>query len=704
MLALSRLRAATSPLRRRVRPALEILEDRLTPAGPTVAYAVDTDWGSGLQGKITIDNSQSATPLVNWKLEFNATANLSSIWDAQIVSHVGAHYVVSGAFWNNTIAAGSRLSFGFIANPGGAAATPTQFILNGVRLDGTTPPPPPPPVVPGISVADASVTEGNSGSSIASFLVSLSQATTAPVTVSYATANGTATAGSDFQSKTGTLTFGPGETQKTITVNITGDTTVESNETFQVVLANPVNGTLADGSATGTIVNDDTAPPPPPPPPPTSSGSASFRVTDDWGSGFGGEITVTNTGSGTLTDWRLEFDFAGQISSIWNASIASRTGNHYVIKNVGWNGTLAAGASASFGFVGNPGGVTVGPTNFVLSGAGTTNPNNPSNPGNTLPDAPAWPAQHFAPYVDMTLYPTYNLVSAAQNQGIKFFTLAFIVADPQGQPAWGGYSEYRVNGGEYDTLMKQQIAGVRNLGGDVMVSFGGASNHELAEVITDVEALKAAYRSVIDAYKLTHIDFDIEGGASANKAAIDRRSQAIAALQQEAAAAGKTLSVWFTLPVLPTGLTPDGLYSVQSAVRYGVNIAGVNIMAMDYGGSAAPNPQGRMGDYAIQAATSLHSQLAAVYGAAKTDAQLWAMVGVTPMIGVNDVITEVFDQQEARELLAFAEAKGIGRLSMWSLNRDRQNPNGALLYPETTSSSIVQQPFEFSLLFASFTG
>jgi hypothetical protein len=154
--------------------------------------------------------------------------------------------------------------------------------------------------------------------------------------------------------------------------------------------------------------------------------------------------------------------------------------------------------------------------------------------------------------------------------------------------------------------------------------------------------------------------------------------------------------------VLPTGLTPDGTYLLQSAVQRGVNVDVVNVMAMDYGDSAAPNPQGRMGDYAIQAATSLFNQLKTVYGSAKTDAQLWAMVGITPMIGLNDVTTEVFDQQEAREVLAFAEQHGIGRLSFWSLNRDKQNSAGRLNYVDLMSSSILQSPFEFSQIFGAF--
>jgi hypothetical protein len=281
--------------------------------------------------------------------------------------------------------------------------------------------------------------------------------------------------------------------------------------------------------------------------------------------------------------------------------------------------------------------------------------------------------------------------------------LSFIVADPHAQPSWAGYSEYAL-GTEYDANLRTQLAGVRALGGDVMVSFGGAANHELAEVITDVNALASAYQSVIDAYGLTRVDFDIEGAAVADRASIDRRNQAIAILQRDAVAAGRALEVWYTLPVLPTGLTADGVYVLQSAVQAGVNLAGANIMTMDYGDGAAPNPVGKMGDYAIQAANSLFAQLKAIYGSSKSDAQLWGMVGVTPMIGLNDVLSETFDQQEARELLAFAQQQGIGRISFWSLNRDQQNASGMIGWVDNNSSSIVQQPYEFSEIFGIFTG
>ncbi len=116
------------------------------------------------------------------------------------------------------------------------------------------------PVPPSVSITDVAVAEGNSGTTSANFAVTLSKSSTTPVTVGYATADGTGTAGTDYTPTSGTLTFAPGVTSQTIAVNILGDTTVEPNETFTLTLSNPTGATLARTTATATITNDDTAP------------------------------------------------------------------------------------------------------------------------------------------------------------------------------------------------------------------------------------------------------------------------------------------------------------------------------------------------------------------------------------------------------------------------------------------------------------
>ena len=117
------------------------------------------------------------------------------------------------------------------------------------------------PVVPEINVSDpAPIPEGNAGITPVTFTVTLSAPTTSTVSVHYATQNGTATAGEDYTAVDGTLVFAPGETSKTVTVNVLGDRKAEADETFTLVLSSPVKGVLGDDSATAVIENDDVPP------------------------------------------------------------------------------------------------------------------------------------------------------------------------------------------------------------------------------------------------------------------------------------------------------------------------------------------------------------------------------------------------------------------------------------------------------------
>ena len=99
--------------------------------------------------------------------------------------------------------------------------------------------------------------EGASGTRAITFKVRLDQASSQTVTVKYATANGTAVSGSDYNATSGTLTFTAGQVEKTITVYVKGDTTKEADEKFFVNLSSPVNAAIADGQAAGIIRNDD---------------------------------------------------------------------------------------------------------------------------------------------------------------------------------------------------------------------------------------------------------------------------------------------------------------------------------------------------------------------------------------------------------------------------------------------------------------
>ncbi|MFB2580852.1 chitinase [Herbiconiux sp. P15] len=312
-------------------------------------------------------------------------------------------------------------------------------------------------------------------------------------------------------------------------------------------------------------------------------------------------------------------------------------------------------------------------------------------------------APWFASYVDATLTPTFAFETPATDAQ-RDVVLSFVVAasgplsgspaeqngatdtadtdasdsdsDPSTDagdsasctPSWG--TAYSLDGAAQALDLDRRIARLRQQGGDVMVSFGGANNSELATACTDPEALKDAYASVIDRYELSTIDLDIEGANLTDVAAGERRAEAVAELQTERRAAGDDLAVWLTLPIGPSGLLEDGTNAVAQMLAAGVDLAGVNAMTMDYG---VDLEGASMGSTSIASLEGLHRQLDALYsqaGITLTDATLWSKIGATPMIGQNDVPAEVFSLEDAQTLSTFAQEKQLGRLSMWSLNRD----------------------------------
>ena len=128
-----------------------------------------------------------------------------------------------------------------------------------VAVTDTSPPPEPPPAelhATGLRVADAVAKEGDDAE--IEFRVTLDSAATEPVTVDYATWGGTAVAGEDYEAASGTLTFAPGETEKTVRVTVIDDAVEDSGETFRLVLSNPSGAGLADAEAVGTILNAET--------------------------------------------------------------------------------------------------------------------------------------------------------------------------------------------------------------------------------------------------------------------------------------------------------------------------------------------------------------------------------------------------------------------------------------------------------------
>lgn len=292
-------------------------------------------------------------------------------------------------------------------------------------------------------------------------------------------------------------------------------------------------------------------------------------------------------------------------------------------------------------------------------------------------------ASVFSPYVDMTLSPGQNIVQIAAAAGLKSLTMAFVQSNGKGGVGWAGLdaitNDSYPNGGS----VLSDVRGLQAALVKVTISFGGAAGTDPALVATSASQLQAQYQSVIDRYGVKSLDFDIEGAAIYNTTANKLRDQALKALE----AANPGLEVIYTVPVLPQGLVDNGLNLLKQAKADGVRIDIVNIMTMDYGTSV--DNGGKMGQNAIDAIKATEAQLNSL-GFQSTK------IGATPLIGVNDITSEIFTLADAQQLASYAATDPrVAELSMWSLNRDNGSGAGSRT-SNATNSSVSQSLFQFA--------
>jgi hypothetical protein len=287
----------------------------------------------------------------------------------------------------------------------------------------------------------------------------------------------------------------------------------------------------------------------------------------------------------------------------------------------------------------------------------------------------------YTPYVDVDLTSPFDLAGVAPDAGADSLTLAFVTAHGECNPSWGGQQAIDA------ASVAGPAARLRAAGVALRVSFGGAQGTELAQSCPTVSRLEAAYASVLNRYHAQGADFDLESAALADRAAVMRRAEAIALLQ---ARIGRPLAVSLTLPVSPDGLSAAALGAVRSMLAAGVRLQTINLLAMNYGRAL----RGGMGAAAIGALAGTHRQLSALGGGLSG----WSALGVTAMVGINEVSGEVFTLSDARMLASFAARHGLGLTSIWSLARD--NPcQGSESSAGPTCSGVREPPYAFSRVF-----
>jgi glycosyl hydrolase family 18 (putative chitinase) len=313
--------------------------------------------------------------------------------------------------------------------------------------------------------------------------------------------------------------------------------------------------------------------------------------------------------------------------------------------------------------------------------------------------ATSLPGHVYAPYFET--WTTDSLTTVAQQSCARFFTMAFVEVAAKGSctPVWNGDSSQTMASGRY----LSDLASLRALGGDIIPSFGGFSadngGTELADSCANVASIAAAYESVITTYNVSRLDMDVEAKSLNNAAGIDRRNKAIKMVEDWATANGRPLQISYTLPVEPAGLESNGLAVLRNAVADNARVDVVNIMTFDYYDRVTT----QMGNAAVSAAQGLHAQLATLYPG-KTSAQLWAMEGNTILPGIDDYPrkTEVTYLADAQQLLAFAQANGIGTLSIWAIQRDNGGCPGKT--DSNNCSGIVQNTWDFTHVLAPYSG
>ncbi|HEV2376132.1 MAG TPA: hypothetical protein VGS19_28680 [Streptosporangiaceae bacterium] len=263
--------------------------------------------------------------------------------------------------------------------------------------------------------------------------------------------------------------------------------------------------------------------------------------------------------------------------------------------------------------------------------------------------APSWPAHYAAPYLQVTPGDWADVNADMAKTGLKFYTLAFLTPQSGCTPMWE-------DGNQPMNTFVSDIHSLQAAGGNVEVSFGGASGGELAVTCTNVSNLEAAYASVVNTLGVTRLDFDIEGNVMNNTTANVRRDQALAMLQK----ADPSVSVDFTIGISPSsGMPGNEVTFLKQAISAGVKINLIDVMVMDFG-----NGQPVLRD-AESGAEHTAAQLEGIFGTSSPD---YAQMGMTPIAGKNDD-QEFFSETDGKLLEGFAASHGVQELAFWEVDQ-----------------------------------
>lgn len=236
-------------------------------------------------------------------------------------------------------------------------------------------------------------------------------------------------------------------------------------------------------------------------------------------------------------------------------------------------------------------------------------------------------------------------------------------------------------------------------GGKLLISFGGADGVYAEIACRNDDQLFNLMENLMNEANTRRFDFDIEGHQLKNVEGTARRARVLARLQ----AKYPDLYVSFSLPGWLLGLDSNSMNLLNTTVAAGVRIDMVNVMTQSFGVENLRTmvPSSTVGEASIMAVRAAANQMTSVFRN-KTQGQIYAMMGVTPMIGKNDD-GATFTQDDARMVANFAKQNGLGMISYWSFQRDRaQSYSGSTNL--SSYSGVAQGDFQFYNIFKASGG
>ncbi|WP_369242047.1 ricin-type beta-trefoil lectin domain protein [Streptomyces sp. R21] len=369
------------------------------------------------------------------------------------------------------------------------------------------------------------------------------------------------------------------------------------------------------------------------------------------------------TGNATANGTRLQlWDCSGGANQKWTLSTARDIVNPQSDKCMDVTGNTSANGTA----------VQL----WSCTGAANQKWNSPTSGG----PAPAAPMA-VAPYLYNGWGSPPDPSTIMNATGVKWFTLAFVLSNGYCNPQWDGSRP--LTGG----VDQRTVTTVRAGGGDIIPSFGGYSGNKLESSCSSAGELAAAYQKVINAYGLKAIDIDLEADAYSNGTVQQRTVDALKTVKTN----NPGLKVYVTIGTDQSG--PDTSL-IQRAATAGLSVDSWTIMPFDFGGAGQ-----NMGTLTLRAAEGLKTALKSAYG--YSDDQAYRGMGISSMNGITDA-NETVTPADFQTILGYAQQHHLARLTFWSANRDRPCPGS---YPnDDTCSGVAQSPWQFTGIFAKYTG